>query len=372
MVLQLGLVGLPNVGKSTLFNALTQAGALVANYPFTTIEPNIGVVAVPDARLQRLAEIIQPDKVTPATLRVVDIAGLVKGASQGEGLGNQFLSHIRGVDAVAMVVRCFQDENVAHVTETLDPVADIETVELELMLDDLALLERHQERLQTRAKGHAKEFEEQLAIVEGLLDTLRMGQPARRAALEPRQWAGEEYSPPLSDVALLTAKPLLLVANVAEDDLPEGGPLAARVRAWAEAQGASSPIVLCAQMEAELGAWPADDAAAYRAELGLSEPGLARFVRAGYALLDYITFFTTTGGKEVRAWTLQRGQTALEAAGAIHTAMARGFIRAEVVGYEALAAAGSVAGARETGHLQLEGREYLVQDGDVLHIRFAI
>jgi len=365
MVLQLGLVGLPNVGKSTLFNALTQAGAAVANYPFTTIDPNVGVVPVPDARLQRIAEIVKPDKVTPATLRVVDIAGLVKGASQGEGLGNQFLAHIRGVDAVAMVVRCFQDENVPHVTPTLDPVADIETVLLELILDDLALMERQQERVQTRAKGHTKEFEDELAAIETVIAGLRAGQPARRLALEPEQWAL------LSDAALLTAKPLLLVANVAEGDLPEGGPLAARVREHAAIQGAEA-IVLCAQLESELTAWPPADAVAYLADVGLHEPGLNRFIAAGYRLLDYITFFTTTGGKEVRAWTLRRGQTALEAAGTIHTDMARGFIRAEVVGYDALDAAGSVAKARDAGQLRLEGREYVVQDGDVIHIRFAV
>jgi hypothetical protein len=365
MALQLGLVGLPNVGKSTLFNALTQAGAAVANYPFTTIEPNIGVVPVPDPRMQRIAAIIQPEKVTPATLRVVDIAGLVKGASQGEGLGNQFLAHIRGVDALAMVVRCFLDENVPHVTPTLDPAADVETVLLELILDDLALLERQQERVQTRAKGHAKEFEDQLTAIDIVLAGLRAGQPARQLKLEPEQWAL------LSDAALLTARPLVLVANVSEGDLPEGGALAGRVRAQAEAQGAEA-IVLCAQLESELCAWPAADATAYLAEVGLHEPGLNRFIGVGYRLLDYITFFTTTGGKEVRAWTLRRGQTALEAAGAIHTDMAHGFIRAEVVSYDQLDAAGSIARARDVGHLRLEGRDYVVQDGDVIHIRFAV
>jgi hypothetical protein len=365
MALQLGLVGLPNVGKSTLFNALTQAGAAVANYPFTTIEPNIGVVPVPDARLQRIAEIIKPEKATPASLRVVDIAGLVKGASQGEGLGNQFLSHIRGVDAIAMVVRCFRDENVAHVTAELDPVSDIETVLLELMLDDLSLLERQHERVQTRAKGRAKEYEAELSAIEALIGALQKGELARNVPLEAAQWAA------LGDLALLTAKPLLLVANVAEDDLPEGGALAARVLSQAEVLGAQA-IVLCAQLEAELSAWPSADAADYLAEVGLHEPGLNRFISAGYGLLGYLTFYTTTGGKEVRAWTLRRGQTALEAAGAIHTDLARGFIRAEVVGYSELDAAGSIAGVREVGRLRLEGRDYVVQDGDVIHIRFAV
>jgi hypothetical protein len=365
MALQLGLVGLPNVGKSTLFNALTRAGATVANYPFTTIDPNIGVVPVPDPRLDRIAEIIRPQEVVPATLRVVDIAGLVKGASHGEGLGNQFLSHIRAVDAIAMVVRCFQDENIAHVTASLDPVDDIETVQLELILSDLELVERQIERVQGRAKANPREYAGELEALESLARRLRAGEGLRRAELSP---AEHEAS---AAVDLLTTKPLLYVANVEEGDLPQGGELARRVAAVAAAQGA--PLVtLCAALEAELIEWEPAEARAYAQELDLQRAGLERFIEVGYSLLDYITFFTTTGGKEVRAWNLLRGQTALEAAGRIHTDMARGFIRAEVVHFDALDRAGSLAHAREAGALRLEGRDYVVQDGDVLHIRFNV
>jgi len=365
MALQLGLVGLPNVGKSTLFNALTQAGAAVANYPFTTIDPNIGVVPVPDARLQRIAEIVQPERVVPTTLRVVDIAGLVRGASQGEGLGNQFLSHIRTVDAIAMVVRCFVDENVPHVTEELDPVGDIEAVGLELILADLEVMERHLERVHTQAKGRPRDYEAQIATLEEVAKGLREGRPVRRIKLEEHQW---EH---LRDVALLTNKPCLYVANVSEDQLPQGGELAKRVRAYAEADGEET-IVLCAPLEAELATWDTEEASAYLLDLGLDSRSLDRFIQAGYRLLDYITFFTMTGGHEVRAWTLRRGQTAIEAAGKIHSDMERGFIRAEVVSYDALNTMGSLARAREAGRLRIEGRDYTVQDGDVLHIRFNV
>ncbi|NLG51736.1 MAG: redox-regulated ATPase YchF [Chloroflexi bacterium] len=366
MALQLGLVGLPNVGKSTLFNALTRAGAAVASYPFTTISPNVGIVPVPDARLERVAEIVQPERVVPATLRVVDIAGLVRGASKGEGLGNQFLGHIRDVDAIAMVVRCFHDADIPHVTPYLDPVEDIETVGLELILSDLEIMERHLERTQTRAKGHPKEYADEIATIEKVMDGLRAGQPVRAMELSA---AERDY---LRDVALLTIKPQLLVANVSEDQLPDGGECADRVRAKAAEDGAHV-IALCAALEAELVDFSAEEAEAYLAELGVTTGrGLDRFIWAGYQLLDYVTFFTTTGGKEVRAWTLRRGQTALDAAGTVHSDMARGFIRAEVVGYNDLDAAGSFARARELGTLRLEGREYVVQDGDVIHIRFAV
>ncbi len=365
MALQLGLVGLPNVGKSTLFNALTLAGAAVADYPFTTIEPNIGVVPVADPRLDRIAAIIQPDKVTPTTLRVVDIAGLVKGASQGEGLGNQFLGHIRGVDAIALVTRCFEDANIAHVTPYLDPVEDLETILLELALADLTVLERHLEHVHSQAKAHPRDYVAQIEALELVLAHLRRGQPVRAQALEPEQRTWLEV------VDLLTAKPALYVANASEADLPEGGPRAAAVRECARADGAEC-VTLCAALEAEIAAWPAADAAAYLREVGLEAPGLPRFIRAGYGLLDLLTFFTTTGGKEVRAWTLRRGQTALQAAGAIHTDLAKGFIRAEVVAYDDLDRAGTLAHARERGQLRLEGREYIVQDGDVIHIRFNV
>jgi ribosome-binding ATPase len=365
MALQLGLVGLPNVGKSTLFNALTRAGAVVANYPFTTIAPNIGIAAVPDARLQHIAEIIKPQRVVPATLRVVDIAGLVKGASHGEGLGNQFLAHIRTVDAIAMVVRCFQDEDVPHVTPYLDPVEDLETIELELMLADLAVMEKHLEQVKTRAKGHPRDFEGEIIACELAREALRTGRSLRQLDLT------ESQREALREVALLTAKPCLYVANVSEKDLPEGGALAQKVRVKAASMGADL-IVLCARLESELAEWEAADATAYLSELGVKASGLEQFIRTGYHLLDYVTFFTTTGGHEVRAWTLRRGQTALQAAGAIHTDMERGFIRAEVVSYDDLAATGSLVKARETGRLRLEGRDYVVQDGDVVHIRFAI
>jgi len=363
MPLQLGLVGLPNVGKSTLFNALTQAGAAVANYPFTTIDPNIGVVPVPDERLEKIAALVQPEKTVPTTLRVVDIAGLVKGASQGEGLGNQFLSHIREVDAIAMVVRCFEAEDVPHVTPYLDPIEDIETIELELILSDLEILNRHLERVRTRAKSRPRDFAGELKALESLAQALSQGTPIRALELDEAQQAA------LRSLNLLTAKPRLYVANVSEDQLPEGGELAQKVKEKAATEGAEA-IVLCAALEAELASWEKEEARAYLAEVGLEAPGLERFIWAGYRLLDYITFFTTTGGREVRAWTLRRGQTALEAAAKIHTDMAKGFIRAEVIHYTDLLAAGSFANAREKGLLRLEGKDYIVQDGDVIHIRF--
>jgi len=365
MPLQLGLVGLPNVGKSTLFNALTQAGAAVANYPFTTIEPNVGVVAVPDPRLDALAALVRPERVVPARLRVVDIAGLVKGASHGEGLGNQFLSHIRNVDAIAMVVRCFEDEMVPHVTEELDPIGDIDTVELELILSDLEIAERHLERVTTKAKGNPREYTDELAVVKKAIEALRAGTPIRAVDVE------EPERNLLAPLSLLTDKPRLYVANVSEEMLPEGGELADRLKVRAEEEGAEV-IVLCAPLEAELATWDTDETMAYLTELGLDAPGLARFARAGYRLLDQISFFTLTGGKEVRAWTLRRGQTAIEAAGEIHSDMARGFIRAEVIAQKDLVALGSFAKAREKGALAIEGRDYVVQDGDVLHIRFAV
>jgi len=365
MPVELGIVGLPNVGKSTLFNALTKANALVASYPFTTIEPNVGVVPVPDSRLQRVAAIVEPEKVVPSTLRVVDIAGLVKGASKGEGLGNQFLGHIRDVDAIAMVVRAFLDPDVPHVTFGLDPVLDVETVRLELILADLATVERRQDKTRSAARARPADYQAELAMLESLRNHLDRGQPASVSSLS------SDEARLAQELNLLTAKPCIYVANVGEDDLPEGGALLKPLRRLADAEH-TELVIICAQCEAELADWPAEDAMSYLQELGVQEPGLNRFITAGYRLLNLITFFTVTGGKEVRAWPLQRGTPAIEAAGRIHTDMQRGFIRAEVIGYDDLVRAGSLAAAREKGLLHIEGRDYLVQDGDVIHIRFSV
>ncbi len=364
MPVELGIVGLPNVGKSTLFNALTKANALVASYPFTTIEPNVGVVAVPDERLDNIAAIVQPEKVTPSTLRVVDIAGLVKGAHQGEGLGNQFLGHIRNVDAIAMVVRLFKDPDIPHVTPELHPVADVETVGLELTLADLAAVERRQTKTKSAAKARPADYAPELAVLESLHKHLSAGKPARNLI----RLAEVELARELN---LLTAKPQLYVANVTEGDLPEGGPLLEPLRQLAQTEGAEV-VVICAQCEAELTDWPVDDALAYLQEVGLEKPGLDRFIKAGYRLLSLITFFTTTGAKEVRAWPIARGTPVVEAAGRIHTDMQRGFIRAEVVSYDHLMRSGSTAAAREQGLTHTEGRDYIVQDGDIVHIRFNV
>jgi len=365
MPVELGIVGLPNVGKSTLFNALTQANAVVAPYPFTTIEPNIGVVSVPDERFQRIVDIVKPEKVVPSTLRVVDIAGLVKGASKGEGLGNQFLSHIRNVDAIAMVVRAFRNPDIPHVTPELDPEQDVETVRLELGLADLATVERRQEKTRDSAKARPADMADELAALDVLHQRLNRGLPARGADLEPHHRALAQ------ELNLLTAKPLLYVANVGEEDLPDGGPFLDPLRRLAEKESAQL-VIICAQCEAELAGWPAQDAAAYRLELGMHDTGLNRFVQAGYRLLDLITFFTIAGGKEAHAWPIPRGTPVIEAAGRIHTDMQRGFIRAEVIAGEHLLRAGSVAAAREQGLLHLEGKEYIVQDGDVVYIRFNV
>jgi len=371
MSLQIGIVGLPNAGKSTLFNALTQANAVVASYPFTTIEPHVGVAAVPDPRLDAIAGLIKPDKVVPTTVQFVDIAGLVKGAHQGEGLGNRFLAHIREVDAIAMVLRCFENPDVAHVAATLDPLDDLAVLDLELSLADLATVERRIERTQGSAKAHPKDFEWELATLDALKLHLSHGRPARAFVHAD---AGDEGDDRLrllmADLFLLTAKPRLLVANIGEDTLPGAGPLAARVVAAAEREGSQS-VVICADCEMALADWPSDEAAVYRSDQGLSESGLNRLVHAGYRLLDLITFFTVTGGEVVRAWTLRRGATAWHAAGQVHTDMQRGFIRADVVRHSDLLAAGSMAAAREIGRLRSEGRDYVVQDGDVVHFHFS-
>jgi GTP-binding protein YchF len=365
MGLQIGIVGLPNVGKSTLFNALTRANAAVASYPFTTIERNVGVAEVPDQRLWDIATMVEPERVVPTTIEFVDIAGLVKGASHGEGLGNQFLGYIRNVDAIAMVVRCFRDAQVPHVMAEINPRDDIEVVDLELLLADLATVERRLGKARSAAKARPKEYAAELNFLEELHHRLEAGEKAADLAVTDKQ------AEMLRELNLLTAKPRLYMANVGEEDLPGGGDLAKVVAKVAAVEGAEV-VSICAQLEMELADWPPEEAAAYRAETGLGEPGLKKLVGASYRLLNLITFFTTTGGKEVRAWTLLKGTLAPQAAGKVHSDMERGFIRAEVISYQQLMASGSFAAAKQRGLLRLEGKEYVVQDGDVIHFRFSV
>lgn len=358
-----GIVGLPNVGKSTLFNALTRAGIQAENYPFCTIDPNVGVVPVPDPRLERIAAIVRPGKVVPAVMEFVDIAGLVSGASRGEGLGNRFLAHIREVDAIAHVVRCFEGPNVVHVAGSVDPARDIEIVATELALADLETVERAIGRVEKQARSGDKAARARLAVYERLRTALDAGRPARTVEL------AEEERPAARELHLLTAKPVLYVANVAEDGF-EGNPHLDTVRRIAAGEGAEV-VPVCAAVEAELADLTDAERAELLRELGLEEPGLHRLIRAGYRLLGLQTFFTA-GPREVRAWTVPVGATAPEAAGRIHTDFQRGFIRAEVVGYEDFIACGGEQGAREAGRLRLEGKDYVVQDGDVIHFRFNV
>ena len=364
MALTIGIVGLPNVGKSTLFNALTKNTVLAANYPFATIEPNIGVVELPDERLHRLAEIHGSAKILPATVSFVDIAGIVKGASEGEGLGNQFLANIREVDAIVHVLRCFEDDDITHVEGRIDPVADAETVETELMLADLDSLERRIVQIRKRAQGKDKEAMTVLPVMEKALELLQAGKPAR---VMLKGIAAEDLRM-LQGLNLLTSHPVLYVCNVAEKDAASGNEHTRAVEKMAEAQGARA-VVISAAIEAEVAQLPDDEELEFLASMGLEEPGLDKLIRAGYELLDLITYFTA-GPKETRAWTVEKGAKAPQAAGVIHTDFERGFIRAQTIAYNDFVTLGGEVAAKEAGKARDEGKEYVVQDGDIMLFKF--
>lgn len=359
-----GIVGLPNVGKSTIFNALTSAGAESANYPFCTIDPNVGIVSVPDPRMDKLAEIVHPERILPTTIEFLDIAGLVKGASQGEGLGNKFLGHIRSVDAILHVVRCFENDNVVHVSGSVSPVRDIEVIQTELALADLDTVEKRLLRTEKQARSGDKKAKEDVDFCLKVKETLEKG-------LSPRDLPeNEDERLILRDMHLMTAKPVLYVANVAEDDLEGQHPYVAEVQALAAREGAGV-VTICGSIEAEISELAGEEKQAFLNEMGLAESGLDRLIRSGYELLGLITYFTA-GVKEVRAWTITRGTKAPGAAGVIHSDFEKGFIRAEVIAYQDFIAAGGESGAKEKGLMRLEGKEYVVNDGDVMHFRFNV
>lgn len=366
MALTAGIVGLPNIGKSTLFNAITKAGAEMANYPFATIDPNVGMVEVPDKRLDRIQEIIPAKKVVPTTFEFTDIAGIVKGASKGEGLGNKFLENIRQVDAIVHVVRAFDDDNITHVTGKVDPQDDIETINLELSLADLEAIDKRLAKVQRAAKGNDKEAKAELAVLEKIKPALEAGKPVRSLEFN------EDDQQIVKGLFLLTSKPVLYVANIAEDDMadPENSKYFQVVADYAKQEGAQA-IGVAAETEEEIAELDDDDKADFLAAEGVEEPGLNKLIRASYKLLGLETFFTA-GGKETRAWTFKRGTKAPQAAGIIHSDFERGFIRAEVMSFDALDEAGSEAKVKENGKLRLEGKDYVMQDGDIVEFRFNV
>lgn len=363
--MKLGIVGLPNVGKSTLFNAITQAGAESANYPFCTIEPNVGTVAVPDERLDRLCEMYSPDKVTPAVIEFVDIAGLVKGASRGEGLGNKFLSNIREVDAIIHVVRAFEDDNIVHVEGTIDPIRDIETINTELILSDLEIVERRIEKSKKAIKGGDKKYQIEIDFFEKLKENLENGNTARMFDYS------EDEMNMLSEVSLLTLKPVIYAANVAEDDYAKGDNEYVKVIRDYAAKEKSEVMVISARIEEEIAVLEPEEKKMFLDELGASESGLDKLIKASYSLLGLISYLTA-GKPEVRAWTIKKGTKAPQAAGKIHSDFERGFIRAEVVAYDDLMANGSMVAAKEKGLVRSEGKEYVVADGDIILFRFNV
>lgn len=364
MALQAGIVGLPNVGKSTLFNALTSAGAASANYPFCTIEPNVGIVPVPDTRLKKLEDLVTTQKVIPTSVEIVDIAGLVRGASKGEGLGNQFLGHIRSVDAILHVVRCFEDEDITHVDGAIDPLRDIETIEMELIFADLESIERRMTRFVKQARSGDKEAKYHLAVAEKAKELLESG-----SLLRSGDWNKEEWNS-IVDAQLITSKKMLFICNVDESGLEEDNNHVTAVRGHA-AKMNSEVVVICGQAEAEISELDAEERLEFLSDMGIDEPGLNKLARATYALLGLRTYFTA-GPKEIRAWTIQNGWKAPKAAGVIHTDFERGFIRAEVYTIPDLEMHSNEAGLKAAGKLRVEGKEYIVQDGDVMHFRFNV